>query len=72
VTTSSQQTVLSASELACLQDCARGMPAVDPTTAGTLVAKGMLQDADGRHALTPAGYHALHVDQPGGVPGIDT
>jgi hypothetical protein len=48
------------------------MPAVDPTTAGTLVAKGMLQDADGRHALTPAGYHALHVDQPGGVPGIDT
>ena len=72
MTTSSQQTVLSATELTCLQDCARGMPAIDHGTAETLVAKGMLEDADGSHVLTPAGYHALHVDQPGGVPGIDT
>ena len=72
VTTTSQQSVLSNAELTCLLDCARGTPVVDRVTAQALVAKGMLEDADGNHVLTPAGHHALHVDQPGAVPGIDT
>ena len=72
VTTSSQQTVLSNAELTCLLECARGAPVVDRATAQALVAKGMLEDADGNHVLTPAGHHALHVGQPGSVPGIDT
>ena len=72
VTTTSQQTVLSNAELGCLLECARGAQVVDPAIAQALVAKGMLEDADGRHVLTPAGQHALHVDQPGAVPGIDT
>jgi len=72
VTTSSQQTVLSNAELTCLLDCARGTPVVDRVTAQALVAKGMIEDADGNHVLTPAGHHALHVGQPGAVPGIDT
>ena len=72
VTTTSQQSVLSTAELTCLLDCARGMPVVDHVIAQALVAKGMLEDADGNHVLTPAGQHALHVDQPGAVPGIDT
>lgn len=72
VTTTSQQTVLSNAELTCLLDCARGTPVVDRVSAQALVAKGMLEDADGNHVLTPAGHHALHVDQPGAVPGIDT
>ena len=72
MTTTSQQTVLSNAELTCLLDCARGTPVVDRVTAEALVAKGMLEDADGNHVLTPAGHHALHVDQPGAVPGIDT
>ena len=72
VTTTSQQTVLSNAELTCLLDCARGTPVVDHGTAQALVAKGMLEDADGNHVLTPAGHHALHVDQPGALSGIDT
>lgn len=72
VTTTSQQTVLSNAELACLQECERGVALVDHGTTQALVAKGMLEDADGSHVLTPAGHHALHVDQPGAVPGIDT
>jgi hypothetical protein len=72
VTTSSQQTVLSNAELTCLLDCARGTPVVDRVAAQALVANGMLEDADGNHVLTPAGHHALHVGQPGSVPGIDT
>ena len=72
VTTTSQQTVLSNDELTCLLECERGTPVVDRVTAQSLVAKGMLEDADGNHVLTPAGHHALHVGQPGAVPGIDT
>ena len=72
VTTTSQQAVLSTAELTCLEECARGTAVVDHAIAQALVAKGMLEDADGRHVLTPAGHHALHVDQPGAVPGIDT
>ena len=72
VTTTSQQTVLSTAELTCLLECASGTAVVDHAIAQALVAKGMLEDADGHHVLTPAGHHALHVDQPGAVPGIDT
>ncbi|HVR81048.1 MAG TPA: hypothetical protein VHF02_03010 [Luteimonas sp.] len=72
MTTTSQQTVLSTDELACLLDCSRGAPITDHATAQVLVAKGMLQADDGHHTLTPAGHHALHVDQPGVVSGIDT
>jgi hypothetical protein len=73
VTTSSQQTVLSGAELACLRDVAEGRPrAANETDIDALVAKGMLaaDDASG-HTLTPAGHHALNVGEPGMVPGID-
>jgi len=72
VTTTSQQTVLSTAELLCLEECERGTAVVDHAIAQALVSKGMLEDADGHPVLTPAGHHALHVDQPGAVPGIDT
>lgn len=73
MTTTAQQTVLSDAELACLRDCAKGARDMDPEAVHALVAKGMLQDDGGGHALTPAGHHALHVEQPGvSVPGIDT
>lgn len=73
MTTTAQQTVLSDAELACLRDCANGTRDRDPELVSALVAKGMLQDDGDGHALTPAGHHALHVDQGGvSVPGIDT
>lgn len=72
VTTTSQQTVLTNAEVTCLLDCERGTPVVDHAVAQALVAKGMLEDADGKHVLTPAGHHALHVGQPGALSGIDT
>lgn len=72
MTTSSQQSVLSAAELACLLECSRGQSVTNHAAVHELVAKGMLQAGTDGHALTPAGHHALHVDQPGTVPGIDT
>lgn len=73
MTTTAQQTVLSEAEIACLRECAKGGRALDPEAVHALVAKGMLQDGDDGHALTPAGHHALHVGQAGvSVPGIDT
>ena len=73
MTTSSQQTVLSGAELACLCDVAEGRPrAANDTDIDALVAKGMLAADDAsRHTLTPAGHHALNVGEPGIVPGID-
>lgn len=71
MTTSSQQTVLTDAELACLLGVAQGRaPSAGEATA--LAAKGMLSgdDASG-HTLTPAGHHAIHVDEPGMLPGID-
>lgn len=73
MTTTTQQSVLSDAELACLRDCAKGARDMDSDAVHALVAKGMLQDDGGGPALTPAGHHALHVEQSGvSVPGIDT
>ena len=73
MTTSTQQTVLTADEIDCLRDVARGTSRpTDDLVLCALVAKGML-DADdaSRHTLTPAGRHAINVAGPGMVPGID-
>ncbi len=73
MTTSTQQMVLTGDELACLRDVAEGRQrlATDPAIEA-LVAKGMLSSDDAsRHTLTPAGHHAIHVGEPGMVPGID-
>lgn len=71
MTTTSQQTVLSGDELRCLRDCAAGQTGQAPLLEA-LAAKGMLQPDGAAYVLTPAGQHALHVDEPGAVPGIDT
>jgi len=72
MTTSSQQTVLSADELVVLRECAQGRSIPeDARTLATLAAKGMLDIHDGRYTLTPAGEHLLHAGEPGMVPGID-
>ena len=69
MTTSSQPDVLKVEELACLRECAQGhIPPPDDTRLVALVAKGML---DAGHAITPAGRHALHMDESGPVPGLD-
>lgn len=73
MTTSTQQTVLTIGEIACLRDVATGGQRIttDPEIA-SLVAKGMLSSDDAsRHTLTPAGHHAINVGEPGMVPGID-
>lgn len=73
MTTSTQQMVLTGDEIACLRDVAEGRarPASD-TAVTALVAKGMLSADDAsRHTLTPAGHHAIHVGEPGMLPGID-
>ena len=70
MTTSEQPSVLKNAELAALRALARGDETTVPTSmCETLAAKGLL-GPDG--CLTPAGDHAIHVDQPGQVPGIDT
>jgi hypothetical protein len=73
MTTSTQQTVLALEELTCLRAVASGdVAGVDATQIEALVAKGMLVSGDrAGTTLTPAGHHALHVDQPGMLPGID-
>ncbi len=73
MTTSTQQTVLTDAEVACLRDVAEARPraTTDPAIEA-LVAKGMLSGDDAsRHTLTPAGHHAINVGEPGMVPGID-
>jgi hypothetical protein len=73
MTTSTQQTVLTEDDIACLRDVAEGRPRAptDPAILD-LVAKDMLSSDDtSRHTLTPAGHHAIHVGEPGMVPGID-
>ena len=73
MTTSTQQMVLTTDEIACLRDVAerRSRPATDPALTA-LVAKGMLAADDAsHHTLTPAGHHAIHVGEPGMLPGID-
>ena len=72
MTTSAQPCQLSTAELDCLRECAQGrsLPEDGPTLA-RLAAKGMLDEHDGRYALTPAAQHLLHPGEPGTVPGID-
>lgn len=70
MTTSDQPSVLETEELAALRALASGNGATVPAAmSAALAAKGLL-GPDGR--LTPAGQHAIHVDEPGRVPGIDT
>ena len=71
MTTSSQQTVLSVDELSCLRAIAIGKGDVRDVQVQSLVAKGMVVSAAEPMMLTPAGHHALHVGEPGMVPGID-
>ena len=71
MTTSAQQTVLSVDELSCLRAVATGEGTVRDAHVQSLVAKGMLVSVAESTTLTPAGHHALHVDEPGVVPGID-
>ena len=72
MTTSSQQTVLTEDEIACLRDLARGTsrPADAPEMCA-LIAKGMVESQSAECRLTPAGRHAVNVSGPGNVPGID-
>ena len=73
MTTSTQQTVLTEEELRCLLAVANGdIQSSDQTTIEALAAKGMIDGTQASATLTPAGQHAIHVDQPGRVPGIDT
>ena len=73
MTTSAQQTVLTEEELRCLRAVANdAAPPSDEATVAALAAKGMIDGAGSTCALTPAGQHAIHVSQPGCVPGIDT
>ncbi|HEY5613787.1 MAG TPA: hypothetical protein VIK70_09345 [Lysobacter sp.] len=73
MTTSTQQTVLTEEELRCLLAVANGsVQSSDSATIEALAAKGMIDGTQATAALTPAGQHAIHVDQPGRMPGIDT
>lgn len=70
MTTSSQPSVLTESELAALRALGGNEPTdVSDAMRACLAAKGMLQDAGG--TLTPAGKHAIHIGEPGTVPGLD-
>lgn len=73
MTTSTQQTVLTGQEIDYLRRFASGAGNDDPAMLAALAAKGMIDNAAATTpALTPAGQHALHVESPGTVPGIDT
>ena len=69
MTTSDQPSVLETGELAALRALARGDESTVPgAMCRALAAKGKLSP-DVR--LTPAGEHAIHVDEPGQVHGLD-
>lgn len=73
MTTSTQQTVLTQEEIRCLLAIANGdFQFSDQPTLETLASKGMIDGAQSTAVLTPAGQHAIHVSEPGRVPGIDT
>ena len=74
MTTSAQQTVLTAEEMACLRDCAEGNAGPrDAALLASVTAKGLVQAGDDRRpTLTPAGHHLLHGHVPGTVPGLDS
>lgn len=72
MTTSSQQTVLTDGEIACLRELAKGITqSADTPEVGALVAKGMVEAQPSGCRLTPAGMHAVNVSGPGNVAGID-
>lgn len=71
MTTSSQPTVLSERELAALRVLSMDARAnIDERLVDDLLAKGMLQSSWDRQ-LSPAGRHAIHVERPGIVLGLD-
>lgn len=73
MTTSTQQTVLTEEEIRCLRAVAKGnVQSSDAATIDALAAKGMIDGTQATAVLTPAGEHAIHVSDPGRVPGIDT
>ena len=73
MTTSTQQTVLTEEEIRCLLAVANGdIQHSDQPILESLAAKGMIDGTQATAALTPAGRHAIHVGEPGQVPGIDT
>ena len=73
MTTSTQQTVLTAEEIRCLRAIANGsVQSSDQPTIDALAAKGMIDGTDATAVPTPAGQHAIHVGDPGRVPGIGT
>jgi len=73
MTTSSQQTVLTDEEIACLRELAKGIARpVDAPEVCALIAKGMVEPQSAGCRLTPAGMHAVNVSGPGEVPGIDS
>lgn len=71
MSTSSQPSVLSARELCALRLLAVDARAkLDEALVDDLLAKGMLQSSWDRK-LSPAGRHAIHVERPGMVLGVD-
>lgn len=71
MTTSSQPSVLSERELSALRLLAVDAQArIDDALVEDLLAKGMLRSAWDR-SLSPAGRHAIHVERPGMVLGVD-
>ena len=73
MTTSAQQSVLTEEELRCLRAVANGtVQSSDEPTLAALASKGMIDSSGATAVLTPAGQHAIHVSEPGRVPGIDT
>ena len=73
MTTSTQQTVLTEQEIRCLLAVANGdIQHSDQPTLEALAAKGMIDGTQASATLTPAGQHAIHVGEPGRLPGIDT
>jgi hypothetical protein len=71
MSTSEQPSVLTERELAALRLLSLDARArIDESLVEDLLAKGMLQSSRDR-TLSPAGRHAIHVDRPGVVLGVD-
>lgn len=71
MSTSEQPSVLSERELSALRLLSLDNRAwIDEGLVDDLLAKGMLQSSRDR-TLSPAGRHAIHVERPGMVLGLD-
>ncbi|TCZ88664.1 hypothetical protein [Lysobacter sp. N42] len=71
MSTSEQPSVLTERELSALRLLAVDARArIDEALVEDLLAKGMLQSSWDR-SLSPAGRHAIHVERPGMVVGLD-